>query len=406
MRPTAAIAAAALATVLIAPVATVPVEAADAPADVEHIELYPPEQVMWTPRNLVAGVTSVVGLYGYWYRAKEVMIETVPADANVSLYYLRGNFQKRFERVRAPIVVDLPSRINSSSADTFRYRVTKDGYLVVEDRFKVHNVPDKLLVELSPLPNSLVFLGQTHLANRTTLTLRTSEEPQVRMAKGSNSKGFTVALTETANKLEEVPDLKAGFLAGVEVQQLGEDLLLRVATTREGLEVRSRSSRDPVRREHVITLDLVPPGTRMVTPDQISRELAAIPFTGPTRCDLRFESVLRQSLDHTVVKRSFRGSAPLIEYYQKEAMRKLGRLDRGRVKDTSGKTWRIGSPIEFEMAMQSASEIRGYLGLLGVIARRQDEPSTFLRSLLAPEMPQSEFESINKAANRAYRACA
>jgi hypothetical protein len=179
-----------------------------------------------------------------------------------------------------------------------------------------------------------------------------------------------------------------------------------VATTREGLEVRTRSSRDPVRREHVITLDLIAPGARMLTAGDISRELAAVPFTGPTRCDRRFEAVLRESLDPAVTVRAFRGGAPVTAYYQKESMRKLGRLDTGRVHSRSGDTFRIGSPIEFEMAMQSAPNIRGYFGLLGVIARRQDDPSTFLRSLLAPDMASAEFESIYRAANRAYRACA
>jgi hypothetical protein len=378
----------------------------DVPENVEPIDPYPPEQVMWTPRNVVAGVTSVMGLWGYWYHPKNILIETVPADAAVSLYYLRGNFQKRFERVQAPILVELPSRINSSGHDTFRYRVQKDGFLVVEDRFKVHDVPRKLVVELAPLPNSLVFLGQTHLANRTTLTLRTTEEPQVRMAKGSDTKSFTMALSETANSLEETPELESGYLSGVEVQQLGEDLLLRVSTTREGLEVRSRSSRDPVRREHVITLDLIPPGTRMVTSGDIRRELAAVPFTGPSRCDARFEAVMREQLDPSVVTRAFRGSAPVSEYYQQESMRKLGRLDTGRVHSVSGETFRIGSPIEFEMAMQSAPTVRGYFGLLGVIARKQDDPVTFLRSLLAPDMPQSDFDRVYRAANRAYRSCA
>ena len=375
------------------------------PEGVERIDLYPPEHVMWTPRNVVAGVTSVIGLYGYWYRPKNVLIETVPADADVSLYYLRGNFQKRYERVAAPIVVELPSRIDSSSHDTFRYRVQKDGFLVVEDRFKVHDVPERLIVELAPLPNSLVFLGQTHLANRTTLTLRTTEEPQVRMAKGSNSKSFTMALAETANKLDGTPDLKSGFLNGVEIQQLGEDLLLRVAMTREGLEVRSRSSRDPVRREHIITLDLIEPGTRMVTSGDIRRELAKVPYSGLGRCDARFEAVLRERLDPGVVTRAFRARAAVSEYYQKESMRKLGRLDTGRVHSVSGETFRIGSPIEFEMAMQSAPTVRGYFGLLGVIARKQDDPVTFLRSLLAPDMAPADFERVYRAANRAYRSC-
>ena len=378
----------------------------EVPAEAEQVDLYPPEQVMWTPRNVVAGVTSVFGFYNHWYREKHILIETVPADTQLSLYYLRGNFQKRFERVDAPAVVDLPSRIDSSSQDTFRLRVAKDGYLVEEKRYKVHRVPDKLLIELAPLPNSLTFLGQTHLGDRTTLTLRTTEEPQVRMAKGSQKNAFTMALTETANKLEATPEISSGFIKKIEVAQLGEDLLLRVATTAPDLVVRSRASRDPVRREHVITLDLTPPGARMVTAGDISRELAAVSFSGPSRCDARFERVLRDELDASEVSRAFRGGGSVTAFYREESMRKLGRLDTGRVQSTSGDTYRIGSPIEFEMAMQSASDIRGYFGLLGVIARSQEDPETFLRSLLAPETSAVDFERIYAKADRAHRTCA
>ncbi|MBW2281219.1 MAG: hypothetical protein JRG82_10790 [Deltaproteobacteria bacterium] len=378
----------------------------DVPVGAERVDMYPPEPAMWTPRNVVAGVTSVFGFYSHWYREKRVVIETVPADTELSLYYLRGNFQKRFERVDAPVVVELPSRIDSSSHDTFRLRVSKDGYLVEEKRFKVHKVPDRLLIELAPLPNSLTFLGQTHLGNRTTLTLRTTEEPQVRMAKGSQKNSFTMALTETANKLEVTPEISSGFIEGIEIAQLGEDLLLRVATTAPDLEVRSRASRDPVRREFVITLDLTPPGARLVTPGDISGELAAISFSGPGRCGGRFEGVLREELDAGAVSRAFRGGGSVTAYYREESMRKLGRLDTGRVHSVSGDTFRIGSPIEFEMAMQSAADIRGYFALLGVIARGQDDPETFLRSLLAPETSAADFESIYRKADRAYQSCA
>jgi len=226
------------------------------------------------------------------------------------------------------------------------------------------------------------------------------------MAKGSQKNAFTMALTETANKLEATPEISSGFIKKIEVAQLGEDLLLRVATTAPDLVVRSRASRDPVRREHVITLDLTPPGARMVTAGDISRELAAVSFSGPSRCDARFERVLRDELDASEVSRAFRGGGSVTAFYREESMRKLGRLDTGRVQSTSGDTYRIGSPIEFEMAMQSASDIRGYFGLLGVIARSQEDPETFLRSLLAPETSAVDFERIYAKADRAHRTCA
>jgi hypothetical protein len=378
---------------------------AEVRAQVATIDLYPPEQVMWTPRNVIAGVTSVFGLYNHWYGETSILVETVPADAEVSLYYLRGNFQKRFERVEAPVLVQLPSRIDSSSLDTFRIRVSAPGYLVQERRWKVHRVPSEMLVELAPLPNALTFLGQTHIGNRTTLTLRTSEEPQVRMSRGAKRNGFTIALIETANTLENVPDIKSGFIDGLEVQQLGEDLVVRVATTSSTVEVRSRSSRDPIRKDHVLTFDLVPKGARLLTSADISRELSAVRFAAGERCGARFEAALRKRLDPRRVARSFRGSGAITGFYQKEAMRKLGRLDRGRVYSMSGEVFRIGSPVEFEMAMQSALNIRDYLALLGSVARTRDDPATFLRSTLSPDAPQDDFAESYREADGAYRDC-
>ena len=44
----------------------------------------------------------MLGGWKYWYEDRMIEVETVPADAALSLYYLRSNFQKRFERAESP----------------------------------------------------------------------------------------------------------------------------------------------------------------------------------------------------------------------------------------------------------------------------------------------------------------
>ena len=47
----------------------------------------------------------------------------------------------------------------------------------------------------------------------------------------------------------------------------------------------------------------------------------------------------------------------------------LGRSERGMVHTLAGEDLRTGSPIELEMALQSAATVEGYLGLLAAFAR-------------------------------------
>jgi hypothetical protein len=375
------------------------------PDDVEIVDLSPLEQAAWTPRNVVAGLTSILGLWNHWYGEKQILIETVPDGAYLSLYYLRSNFQKLFERAESPVLVRLPTRIQSTSADVLKIRVMADGFLVSESSRRVHTLPGRLLIELQPLPNALVFLGQTHLANRTTLTLRTTEEPQVRVAKGRSGDAFTLSLTQTADRLESRPGGGTGYVEEVEVAQLGEDLVLRVATVKPDLEVRSRASYDPVRRSHLLVLDLLERGTAAPTLGQVRREIADVPFTPGDRCHAAFEAALYERLDPQALARALRPSGTVAEFYQRAVMERVGEFARGRVSSRNGETYRIGSAIELAMALQNAGEIKGFLGLMGAAARRQQDPETFLRSLVAPDLGADAFRPIYREAEARWRAC-
>ena len=226
--------------------------------ELERIELMPEEKAGWGPRNVAAAITSLLTGPSYWYKDKELLIETVPANAQLALYFIRSNFQKRFERGVAPVAVVTPRRIHATDRDVVVVRAQLAGYLVAERKFRVFDLPEKVLIRLDPLPNSLVFLGQTHIAGRSTITLRTSEEPEIRITRPRGTNGFSLALTQTANRLDKPPGAGSGHVEQIHVNQLGEDLVVHVMTRRPDLEVRQKASYDPIRKEHTYVLEVMP----------------------------------------------------------------------------------------------------------------------------------------------------
>jgi hypothetical protein len=371
----------------------------------EEVDLTPEENVGWSPRNVGAGISTLVTGPSFWYAQKRTRVDTVPADAMLALYYIRSNFQKRFERAVAPVVIVGPSRIEATSRDVIAVRAAAQGYLTKEFKYRLFEAPEHVLLELEPLPNSLVFLGFTHLAGRSTITLRTTEEPEIRVSKGRGADGFTLALTQTATKLESQPGTASGHLKGIAVEQLGEDLVVRVTTRAPDLEVRSKSSYDPIRKEHLYSIDVVRKGSRSPNNMQVRGEIERVGFTRGNPCEEAFSSELRRQLDQQMLARAFRPTGGVAWFYQREAMLRLGRLDSGKVETLGGEKFRTGSPIELALALQSASTVRDYLALLGAIARSQPDPPEFLRALLAPEMTPEEFAPIYSAATRERATC-
>jgi hypothetical protein len=371
----------------------------------DKVKLVPQESVDWGLRNVGAGFTAVFGMYNYWYKDNSVRIETVPADARIQLYYIRSNFQKLFVRAESPVEVQLPPRIQTTPKDVMIVRVAANGFKTRESTFRVGDVPDKLVFQLAALPNSLTFLGHTHLAGRTSLSLRTTKEADFRVIKSRSFPGFTLSLSETADALAGSEPPSGGLVALTEVSQLGEDLVVRIETRGHDFEVRSKHSYDAIRDEHVYTFDMTAKGTRIPSFDQVRRELDGVHYSPSDPCDRTFEAALREQLEAEQIARALRPSGSIADLYRKEAMKRLGRLDRGSVQTLSGETLRTGSPIELEMALQSAGSVNGYLGLLGAFSRTRADPELALRSLIAPELSAGEFGEIYRVAHTAWSSC-
>jgi len=372
---------------------------------VNQVDLIPTERAAWSPKNLGIGVTSMLGGWNYWYTVREISVETVPTNADLRLYYIRSNFQKRFEQSHTPALVKIPPRVDMTYKDAVKFHAIADGYLAQEVSYDAQKVPDHVVLQLQVLPNSLVSLSHTELAGRTSLTMRTTEQPDVRMSKNTSLKGFQIALTKTAVKLAGKPPAGGGHVTGLAAIQLGEDAVVRVETDAGDLEVRSRQSFDAVQSQYVYVFDIVPPGTAAPSDGQVRARLDALGFTPDANCDDRFAAVLREKLGDAALTDAFRPSGELTDMYQREAMLRLGRYHEGTVKTDTGETLRTGSSLELALAMQSAARVKGYLALLAALAQSEPQPADALRTLIAPTLSPADFSPVYDAGQAARRDC-
>jgi len=376
-----------------------------AEGSVNQVDLIPTERASWSPKNLAIGVSSVLGGWSYWYTDREISVETVPANASLKLYYIRSNFQKRFEQTTSPALVKIPPRVDMTYKDAVKFSAIADGYLAQDVSYDAQKVPDHVVLQLQVLPNSLVYLGHTEFGGRTSVTIRTSEQADIRMSKNTSLKGFQIALTKTAVKVDDKSQKGAGHVSGLDAIQLGEDAIIRVETDQPDLEVRSRQGFDAVQGQYVYVFDVVPPGTAAPTDNQIRARLDSLGFTPDAGCDERYAAVLREKVGDAELADAFRPSGELTDLYRREAMLRLGRSAEGTVKTDTGETLHTGSSLELALALQSAARVKGYLALLGALARSEPQPADALRTLVAPTRTSANFAPIYDAAEAARKDC-
>lgn len=191
-----------------------------APAGFNVVELVPQEPPKWSPTNLFAPITGFFhGGPGYWYDERTVEIETTPPGAILDLFYVRRNFQKRYEQADAPARVILPPRIEASDRDTLTVRAILDGYRQREIHIPVRSRTEQVMIDLSPLPNSLLAFTHTSFAGRGSLTFLTKEALTFRLQKSKD--GFDVVLSETAGNSateESLRETRSSLIAGLQAQ--------------------------------------------------------------------------------------------------------------------------------------------------------------------------------------------
>jgi hypothetical protein len=413
---------------LVLPVLVVlPVLSCDAAADLaadldvareepEIIELAPEGPPSWTMENVFAPITGLfLGGPGYWYQPREIAVTTTPPGALLDLFYVRRSFQKRYEQADAPVRIILPSRIEATSKDSLIVRALLDGYRQREVRIRVRSRESQLMIDLEPLPNSLLGFTHTYLAGRGSLTFLTKEALSFRLQK--SRQGFGVVLTETANS-EGASRTMAGaasaLVRSVKPQQLGEDLVVRVDLTDAGrdeaIETRSRQGVDPVRGLHSFALDLVPADGGAADMEHARRALASIGPDDVTGCALEFDATLRERLDPAALARALTPNGSFTDRFLRAAMKRLGEVSPdGAIHMIDGTLFRSGMPIELSAASSQPGHAIGYLALLRRFVSLL-EPAAFhratLQGLLAPELAPARFDETLDAAETRERSCA
>jgi hypothetical protein len=374
---------------------------------VPTVDLVPSDRADWRPGNLFAWLRP-----GHNYDTRSVLVETSPAGAMLDLFYVRSNFQKRYEQIEAPARVVLPPRAQAGPRDALVIRAFREGFRQREVSVRVQSSEDRVLLELEPLPNTLVAASHVYFAGRGSLAFLAKESLSVRVQERGDS--FNVVLAETAVAPEvgaTFTGMKSPLVDNVESLQLGEDLLIQVhmpAGQRPRYDLRSRQMRDELRDLYVYSVDLVPSDGGVDAVRRAREALARIRPEQVTGCARVFDDALRGSLDPEGLARALAPRGAFTDPYLRAAMKRLAELSPGgRIEMLDGSSF-TSSPIELSAAMSQAAQARGYLALLRAFVREietQNGRRDTLRGLVAPETPPDAFVSSLATAERREASC-
>jgi hypothetical protein len=378
------------------------------PASAETIHLVPDDPANWRPKNLFAFIRP-----NHNFGDRFIDVTTTPPGATLDLFYVRSNFQKRYEQADAPVHVVLPRRTQAGPRDAVNIRAFMEGYRQKQVSVRVASAEETVHIELEPLPNTLQAVAHRYFAGRGELVFLTKEALTVRVQ--SLDSGFRVILDETAKSPEATATLErihSPLIEDAETLQLGEDLLVRVGLPQhlvEGVDLRSRPSRDELRDLYTYTVDIVP-ATGVAEGVQEARSaLASLSSATVGACALRYDEALRGSLDRAELSRALAPRGAFTDKYLRAAMKRLGEISpEARIRMTDGSQLNPQNPIELSAALSQPAEAVGYLAVLrSFVARLEPPPSRLatLRGLVAPESDPATFDAHASAAETAERSC-
>jgi len=379
----------------------------------EIIDLVPDQRASAGITTFLAPFTSIFLGPGYWYGQRSLEVDTTPQGAFLDVFYVRGGFQKRFEQGESPARILLPTRIEAGPRDTVTIRALVDGYREREVSLRVRSRDAKVMIDLTPLPNSLVAVSSVALAGRGSLTFLTTEALAFRLQK--SDEGLAVVLSETANIAKASEAMKAvsnSLIESLRGRQLGEDLVVVVRLTdaaRDTIEIRSAQSVDAVRGLHGYTLNFVPPDQGAAAVRRARAGLARIRADQVLGCALDFDQSLREALDPADLARALAPRGAFTDPFLRAAMKRLGELSpKGVVSLIDGSSYLVAAPIELMAAMNQASEVRAYLSLLRQFVAElelEGHRRATLRGLIASEIGPAHFDEVLDRAEASERRC-
>lgn len=380
----------------------------------EVIDLKPEDLASFGMKNMAAPIGSLFRGFSHYYKDREIQVDTTPSGGMVDLFYVRSNFQKRFEQAETPVTVIVPARVDAGPRDSLTIRAFREGFRQKTTTVKVDSSIDEVILDLEPLPNTLSGLSHRYFAGRSTVGFLTGESLTFRVQEAPE--GFSVILTETAMAPEAraaLESMSSPLIEEVYGQQLGEDLLVKVSLTDAAIgttEVRSRQQYNAARDLHEFVLELVPNDGGRASVQQALAALAAIDASDVTRCALEFDAKMRDQLDAGALNRALAPQGAFTDRYVRAAMRRLGEVTPGGVVEfTDGSKYSPGVPIELEVSLNQAAQAKGFLALLRTfvydLEDSQYRAETY-RSLIAPELDRSSFDVVLERANAAQAHCA
>jgi hypothetical protein len=379
----------------------------------ERVELIPEENAALNAGTAFAPLTSLfLGGPGYWFKQREIEIETVPPGAVLDLFYVRASFQKAYEQADAPVTLVLPNRAQAGPRDTITIRAMLDGHQQSQVRIPVRSRTKKVVVELEPLANSLLAITHRHFAGRGTLAFLTKEALTFRIKERDD--GFSVVLVGTGKSPDAAGTIEgasSSLIESLREQQVGQDLVVRAVLREAAAEsaLRSRQSYDAVRRLHTFALDLVPADGGVEAVHRAKAALAKIDRSDVSGCVLAFDSSLREQLEPAALSRALAPNGSFTDPFLRAAMKRLGELSPdGVVMLTDGSSYRISKAIELTAASSQSPQVKGYLASLRAFIAELEPPTgrlSALRGLLAPELAVDRFEAIVDAAEQRERSC-
>lgn len=333
------------------------------------------------------------------HRVSEVRVETQPTDAQLELRYVREQRTRLHERTQAPTLLRLPS---VAGGDVVVLRALRPGYRTRELSYPANEIPARIEILLEPLPNALLAATHRRLVGRRSLVLWTQSSADVRVQE--TARAVHVVLAETRSELAGRPDLS--------IENVGEDLFVAVALDdgwQAHQELRAHQGRDPVRGLERIVIEWVPRDGGLAATERARAGLARLGADDVDVCARQFERELRQAMPATSLARALAPTGRFLDAIQRATLRRLAELDRiGLVELVDGTRFDPMRPIEADLAMGRASEIRGYLAILSGFVRQVTTPhetDRVLASLIAPDLPAAEVAQVIAEARRVERSC-
>ncbi len=382
--------------------------------EIETLDMSPDEPVGFGARTIAAGFGSLLRGSSYYHEQHFLTLETTPAGAYLDLFYLRSNFQKRYEQADSPVRIALPPRVQTGKDDWLTIRAFAEGYRQKTLSLAANTTQERVVIELEPLPNTLESLSHQYFAARTSLTFLTKEQLSFRVQEADD--GISVILMETAlspKATATVESARSPIVEGLVGQQLGEDLVVQVRYSADAIErqveVRSRVSYDAARGLHAFTIDLLPRNGRAEAVARAHAALGRLSALDVTGCSHEFDTALRSLLDPSALARALTPSGAFTDPFLRAAMRRLGEVSPGGVVPfAGGAALDTRVPIELEAALSRAADAGGYLVLLRQFAAEFEAAEyrrETLRSLIAPELPLEQFGNFVDRAEESERTC-